>query len=58
MRKQQLQTELAEAKVRIVELETKVWIYEGVLSAGGFKKCIKGDVKKKPEMGFVAKGKK
>lgn len=58
MRKRQLQTDLAKAKIRIAELETKVWIYEGVLSAGGFKKCIEEDIKKKPEMGFVMEDKK
>lgn len=57
MRKHQLQKELDQANSRIAELEAKVWLYEGVLSANGFKNIIK-DKEKKPEFGFVGKARK
>lgn len=55
MRKKQLQKELDEAIRRIADLETRYWIYEGIIQASGFDCCI--IQKEKPEMRFIGREK-
>ncbi len=55
MRKRRLQKELDEAVRRIADLETRCWIYEGIIQASGFDCCLIQE--EKPEMGFIGRRK-